>query len=74
MPIVKITGQGLIAIACSVALLWICLIGERILTRHARQERVRLMLEIERLQRRERQVPVSLPARRLPLPIRSAVG
>ena len=34
MAIAKITGQGLAAIACSVALLWACFVGER-LTVHA---------------------------------------
>jgi hypothetical protein len=31
MPVAKISGQGLFAIACSVALLWSYLIGERVM-------------------------------------------
>ena len=35
MPIVKITGRGLATIACAVALLWGCFIGERVTARRA---------------------------------------
>ena len=49
MPIVKITGRGLFGIACSVALLWSCLIGERVLLRHAGSERLRALRGIQQL-------------------------
>jgi hypothetical protein len=65
MPIAKITGQGLLAMAFSVALLWVCLIGERVMVNRARQERVRLMQEIEQFHRKH-SVPVSVPARLTP--------
>ena len=52
MPIAKITGQGLLAIACSVALLWGCLIAERVVLRAA---------VAEQLQRKPRPTPVVSP-------------
>ena len=58
MPFAKITGQGLAAIAVAVALLWTCVLRERALTRHAFDERVRVMREIELMQRRPNPVPV----------------
>jgi len=62
MPIAKITGQGLAAIGVSVALLWACVIGQRSMLREAYSERVRVMREVQLLQRRQQPVPVSLPA------------
>ena len=61
MPVSKITGQGLSAIAVSVALLWACLIGERVLTRAADQQLARTLREIHELHRRRVPVPVSTP-------------
>jgi len=61
MPVAKITGQGLFAIACSVALLWSCLIGEHMMVRKATAERVRVLREMEQLQKQFRPVPVSAP-------------
>jgi hypothetical protein len=61
MPIAKITGQGLLAIACSVALLWGCLIAERVVLRAAVAERVRVLHEMEQLQRKPRPTPVVSP-------------
>jgi hypothetical protein len=50
MPIVKITGQGLSAIALSVALLWGLCVEERILMRRVCAERARVLRDLERLQ------------------------
>jgi len=61
MPFAKITGPGLAAIAVAVALLWACVLRERALTRHAFDERVRVMREIELMQRRSNPVPVWMP-------------
>jgi hypothetical protein len=61
MPIAKITGQGLFAIACSVALLWGCLIGERVMLRNAAARRVRVFHEIEQLQRKPHPTPAIAP-------------
>jgi len=57
MPIGKITGQGLSA----VALLWGCWLGERQVMRRATLERARVLRDIERLRRPQPQ-PVSAPA------------
>ena len=62
MPIVKITGQGLSAIALSVALLWGCLISERVTARQAFAERAKVLREVSRMQRRQRTQPASTPA------------
>jgi hypothetical protein len=61
MPVAKISGQGLCAIACSVALLWGCLIGERVMLRNAATERVKVFHEMEHLQKQPRPTPVSTP-------------
>ena len=61
MPVAKITGQGLFAIACSVALLWGCLVGEQVMLRHATTERVKVFREMEHLQHKPRPTPVSAP-------------
>ena len=75
MPIVKITtGQGLSAIALSVALLWGCLIGERVAARRAFSERAKVLRDISRMQRRQRTQPVSAPAPFLPHRARVAAG
>jgi hypothetical protein len=62
MPIARITGQGLVAIAFSVALLWACLIGERLMQRHALAQRAQVMRELRQMQRDRRAQPVSAPA------------
>jgi len=61
MPVAKITGQGLLAIACSVALLWGCVIGERAMLRGAAAERIRVLQEIQQLQRKPRPIPAAAP-------------
>jgi hypothetical protein len=72
MPIAKITGQGLAAIALSVALLWSCFIGERLMVRHASARQAQLLRELHLLQRNNhRTEPVSAPA--LPTPHRTRI-
>ena len=68
MPIVKITGQGLSAIALSVALLWGCWIEERALTRRAGAEQARVLRDLQQLQRTSPPRPASAP-----LPLRRGV-
>ncbi len=51
MPVAKITGQGLLAIGLSVALLWGCVIRERILVHRASEQRIQVFHEIEQLRR-----------------------
>jgi hypothetical protein len=74
MPIARITGQGLAAIALSVALLWACFIGERLLVRHTLDQRAQLMRELHQMQRDRRAQPVSAPTPRGPHPTRVTVG
>ena len=74
MPIVKITGQGLAAIALCVALLWGCLIGERVMTRRACSDRAKVLRDISRMQRRQRSRPVSAPAPHISHRARAAAG
>ena len=52
MPIAKITGQGLAAIGFSVALLWGCVIGERLQRRDALRQRERVLREVRLLRHR----------------------
>jgi hypothetical protein len=70
MPIARITGQGLAAIALSVALLWTCLIAERVTLRHATARRAQLMRELHQLQQNHRAEPVSTPVPQTPRPAR----
>jgi hypothetical protein len=74
MPIVKITRQGLSAIALSVALLWGCLIGERVAARRAFSERAKVLRDVARIRRGQRTHPVSAPAPFLPHRPRVAAG
>jgi hypothetical protein len=74
MPIARITGQGLAAIALSVALLWSCLIGERLIVSHATARQAQLIRELQQLQRNHRAEPVSTPAPRTPHVSRPTVG
>jgi hypothetical protein len=74
MPIVRITGQGLAAIALSVAVLWACFIGERLMVRDAVAQRANLMRELQQMQREHRTEPVSAPAPRGPQPARITLG
>ena len=71
MPIVKITGQGLAAIALSVVLLWACFIGERLTMNRAVAQRAQVMRELRRLQLHNRMQPAStpMPARHHPVHI-----
>jgi len=62
MPIARITGQGLAAIALSVTLLWACFIGERLMVRHSLDQRAQLMRELHQMQRDRRAQPASVPA------------
>lgn len=74
MAIAKITEQGLTAIAIMVALLWGCLLSERLIVKHANSEVTRTIREIRLMQLRRRSQPVSVPAPRSPRPVRPALG
>jgi len=62
MPVAKITGWGLSAIALVVALLWGCIILDRVTAQRAFSERAKVLRDISRMQRRQRPQPVSAPA------------
>ena len=74
MPIAKITGQGLLAVACSVALLWGSLAAERAMMRRAYAERAEVMRGIELRQRRRAPQRVQGPGIRVPRPTLPALG
>ncbi len=63
---VKITGQGLFAIGCAVALLWTYFIAERVTMARARAERAEVMRAMERLRRKRISPPAHSPAVRFP--------
>jgi hypothetical protein len=48
--------------ACAVAILWSCLVGEHVMLRRAAAERIRVLREIEQLQKKARPTPASAPA------------
>jgi len=66
MPIAKITGPGLAAMACSVALLWGCLIADGVLERRVSAQRAEVLRELHRL-RDTRPEPAPEPVS-VPLP------
>jgi hypothetical protein len=74
MPIARITGKGLGAIALAVAILWACFIGERVIVHQAFAQRAQLMRELHQMQRRRRIEPVSVPAPRIARPVRITLG
>jgi hypothetical protein len=74
MPIVKITGQGLSAIGLSVALLWGCLVSERVITRDAARERTRVVRELEQMRLERQASPVFAPVLRRVLRSPMALG
>jgi hypothetical protein len=74
MPIAKITGQGLAAIALSVALLWACFISERLTIKHATARQARVMRELHQLRRTRQAEPVSAPGQHLSHPERVTMG
>lgn len=74
MPVAKITGQGLSAIALSVALLWACLIGERGMVRQAEVQRAQALEGIRRLRRQVEPQPVSTPTPPGAIPAKPALG
>jgi hypothetical protein len=75
MPIARITGRGLAAIALSVAALWGCIVGERITLRRVVQERAVIMRDLNTLRQKARDpLPASAPAPRFHHPVRALAG
>jgi len=73
MPIAKITGSGLAAIALSVALLWGSILCGRIMVYRAATERMIVLRDLRRMQRTRRSEPVSTPVH-LPRPAKVTAG
>jgi hypothetical protein len=73
MAVVGITRQGLAAMAVAVALLWGCLLGERMIVRQASVEMTRALRNMQVLRDR-RELPVSTPIIRIPRPLRPTAG
>ena len=74
MPMAKITGQGLFAIGCAVALLWSNLAAERALMRRAHAERAKVMRGLDTRQRRRAPQRVPGPGIRVPRPMLPALS
>lgn len=74
MTIARITTPGLTAMAASVALLWGCLIGERVMLQRAVAERNQVMREMRLLRDRQRSEPTAAPVPQIPLRARPAQG
>ncbi|MGA2195325.1 MAG: hypothetical protein ABSH40_08650 [Bryobacteraceae bacterium] len=56
------------------ALLWGCLISERLITRHAVRERTRVVRELEQMRLERQATPVSVPILRRVLRAPMALG
>ena len=75
MAIAKITREGLISIAVLVAILWGCILGERILSRRTSLETYRVMRQIRYLKFKRHIEPASRPVPSPPPPsLGSVVG
>lgn len=74
MPIARITGQGLGAIAVAVGILWACFIGERVLFHQAYTQRAQVMRELQQMQRLRRLEPASAPVHHYSHPVRTSLG
>jgi hypothetical protein len=61
--VAKITGQGLTSIAILVALLWTCLVGERVILGRANADASQVIRAMRELQLKSRQQPAASPAR-----------
>ena len=71
MAIAKITREGLMSIAVLVAILWGCILAERILTRNTRMETYRVMRQIRYLKFKRHIEPASRPS---PSPTTPSLG
>jgi len=61
MPLIKITGQGLISIAVLTGLLWSCVIVENLTVQRARANAYQALQQIRALQLKKRITPAKLP-------------
>ena len=63
MAIAKITGQGLTSIAILVALLWTCVVGERLIVRRANASAEETLRAIRLLAIKNRPTPANVSPR-----------
>jgi hypothetical protein len=63
LPVAKITGQGLTSIAILVALLWACVIGERVIVWRANAGAAQVSRAMRTLRMKNRREPAATPAR-----------
>ena len=61
MALAKITREGLVTIAVLVAILWGCIVAERVLSRHTTLETYRALRQIRYLKFRRHIEPASQP-------------
>ena len=69
MAVAKITGPGLVSIAILVALLWTCIIGERVIARRASAANEQTLRAMRALRIKNLRAPATaptLPFHRLP--------
>ena len=62
LPVAKITGQGLTSIAILVALLWACVIGERVMLGSAQTGAAEALRTMRELRLKNRREPAAAPA------------
>ena len=63
VSVARITGQGLSSIAILVALLWTCVIGERVLLARANADAAQVVRAMRELQSKTRREPAAAPVR-----------
>ena len=73
MMLMKVTGQGLCWIAVLTALLWSCILAERLTLAHARASAYRTLEQIHELQLKQHMIPAAVPDFR-PRTARPAAG
>jgi hypothetical protein len=61
MPVMKITRQGLCSIAVLTAVLWGCIVLERLTVLRSRANAYHALDQIHRLQLKKRLIPVAAP-------------
>jgi hypothetical protein len=71
MALARITRPGLILIAILVAILWGCILGERVISRNSRMETYRALRDIRYMKFKRRVEPATQPLRPAVLPVPS---
>jgi len=74
VSVAKITGQGLTSIAILVALLWTCVIGERVILGRANARAAQVVRAMRDLRSKTRREPAATPVRRPQRRLHSELG